>query len=389
MAFDHLESPAGTELNSRCQRTMSLEEDINDLDDSDGSDSDTSAYSNRSYSDDNSSGGYHSDDVVNDLSDHCDVGISADLEPSTYSRESLKPIKIKTLKDVECEETLRRLHTLAVGDNIYFRRSLLAVCMDSSTTGGDGYVEGKVTCFSYTSQKGYVVVTLEGFGLLKFSLGDLYNMSVDHNIHLQRMQHPSAAIKAMRQKRQLFEIQDECLTRRSWSGGHMGMLNGDLDNLSSSEGIFNFNYRETVSSPSNCVTESTDVRSRPVPPGVEAFCKCRFANKVDLVRKLRVIIAEDKNHFLEQTEEMQELRLILSQNVRAYELEMVAYLLGEDPWSYAVNPEDRPNSDQIQDIMEQYSAAARNPDYVSLYEQWQDYQNSHKSKPKLNNSASI
>ncbi|ORM41746.1 uncharacterized protein BXIN_2784 [Babesia sp. Xinjiang] len=377
MAFDHLESPAGTEFNSRCQRTLSLTQEYKDGEDSDSVESDSSVQSANSSTSSNSD---ISDSISTKLSDISDVCTPVSAGYAFYDRDALKPVKSKSVKDLECEETLKRLHSLAVGDIIYFRRSVLAACLGLDPQDHDGYMEGKVTCFSYCISRRYVVVTVEGCGCLRFTFGDLYNMSIDRNLHLQRLQHPSVLARALRHKRQRYDYDDDYPTRRSWSSQ---LCTEDSDNFSSYDGFCGSPYSDSVDSPSYSFVDRQDVSTRPIPPGADMFCKCRFVNRLEFTRLLREIIYEDEDSFNDKTAEMQELRLILTQNVRPYELEIIAYLLGEDPWNYSANPYDRPNSEQINDIIEQYAAAVLSPEYVALYEQWQTCQRTFKSDSKM------
>ncbi|EDO06537.1 hypothetical protein BBOV_II005870 [Babesia bovis T2Bo] len=365
---------------------MGLSDAFNEADYSDNVDTDHSIRTSQSYND-QSPRSFPCDSIaakfsaLNDLDRHVSDGISYHYD------ESFKPSKQKSRKDLECEESLRRLHSLTVGDNIYFRRSTIAACSDSGDD-TDGFVEGKVTCFTYTSSTRYVVVMLEGFGYLKFTLGDIYSMSIDHHVHLQRLQHSTSLSKSLRQKRHRFESDDEFATRRYWNGMNKSLLTDESDSFSGTDGVSETPYRDIPSSSSQYHSEASDVKTRPIPPGAESFCRCRFVNKLDIVRKLRKLIADNKECFMEKTAEMTELRLIQNHNVRAYEVEVVAYLLGEDPWKYAANPQDKPKKDQINTILEQYRAAARDPDYLNLYEQWQEYQNSVKGRTKMHASVS-
>ncbi|KAK1443695.1 hypothetical protein BgAZ_205710 [Babesia gibsoni] len=295
-------------------------------------------------------------------------------------RDVPKVVKTKSLKDLECEESLRRIHSLTVGDSVYFRRVVLGMENDHHDSKMGDYVEGKVVCFSFDKNRRYVVITLDGYGFLKFTFGDLYRMSIDKNTCLQRLQHPGALAKSIKQRRQRLDYEDEYMLRRF--GGHYGMATEESDNIHSRDEhsvrvSATHHVDKAESNP-----EKQEIRTRPVPPGVETFCKCRFINKVDLVRKLRAMIYQNKQLFYEKTAGMQELRLIMTQNIRAYELEMVAYLMEEDPWNHSANPYERPSEEGLKAILDQYREAVSSQEYVTQFAQWQKYQKALKLEAK-------
>ncbi|GIX63285.1 AP2 domain transcription factor ap2ix-7 [Babesia caballi] len=381
MAFDHFESSVGTEFSSHCRQSPSPSQDDKEMQESDCATSDYSYVNTHSFPGRHYGAGYTSDSTSMKLPEFSDVGTPLSASGSVCGRDLPKVVKTKTIRDLECEESLRRLHSLAVGESVYFRRSLLSTRDEGDTPEVGDYVEGKVACFSYDMERRYVVVALDGYGFLKFTFGDLYAMSIERNAFLQRLHSPGALAKSLKHKRQRLDFEDEYMTRRS-NSSHMGMLTEDSDSFTATESPYAISYKASNLANAHSSPDSVDVRTRPVPPGAEVFCRCRFINKVDFVRKLRAIISQNKQHFFEITEGMQELRLIMTQNIRAYELEMVAYLLGEDPWSYSANPYDRPTPEQVNDIVEQYSVAARNPEYMTLFAQWSKYQKLLKSEAK-------
>ncbi|GBE60694.1 AP2 domain transcription factor AP2IX-7, putative [Babesia ovata] len=384
MAFGTLESSAGRDFKSHCQRMLSMSEDCKEVGDSDCGTSDCSFLNNHSYKGRNFSGNYASDSASVKLPDAGEAPTPIPVTATTHGREPPKTAKTKSVRDLECEECLRRLHSLAVGDNVYFRRTVLGLCEESDSSEFGNYVEGKVTCFSYDFMRRYIIVTLDGYGCLKFTFGDLHAMAVDRNVYLQRLQQSGILTKAQRQKRQRSYYEDEYVTRRSFSN-HMATEESEDHTHDSAYASSHIAHSESGAA---AAADSQGTRTRPVPPGAETICRCRFINKVDLVQKLRSTINQNKQEFYEKTESMQELRLIMSQNVRAYELEMVAYLLGEDPWAYSSNQYDRPTDEQIKEIVEQYGAAARNADYLAHFANWQKFQKQVKSEAKgVPNSA--
>ncbi|KAK1939846.1 hypothetical protein X943_003900 [Babesia divergens] len=389
MSFDHIESPALKEFNSHCQGLLDFSTEHKDEAESDsalgnGSDRKTSP----SLRGANSAASVASDSADIRIPDLSDSYTHVSAATPALSRETPKTAKAKTIRDLDCEECLRRIHSLSAGDNVYFRRGVLGMGLDAEPTKPGDYVEGRVICFSFDKLKRYVIVTLEGYGFLKFTFGDLYRMSVDKNVCLQRLQNPGSVAKSVKQKRQRLDYEDEYLMRRSCKGQLVtGADESDYSHIQEDSCP-----QYTSAAPSakvQCTTEAGEVRTRPIPTGVETFCKCRFINKVEFVRKLRGIISQNKQDFFEKTSAMQELRLIMTQNVRAYELEMVAYLLEEDPWSHSANPQERPSEEGVQEIINQYKAAVSNNEYVTLFAQWQKYQKALKNEAKAATSAQV
>ncbi|CDR94120.1 hypothetical protein, conserved [Babesia bigemina] len=369
MAFDSFDSPSRREFSSHCQRMLSLSEDYKEVGDSDCGASDSSYLNSHCYRSRRISASYASDSASVKLPDTSDASTPRSLSGSVYGRDAAKAFKTKSVRDLECEESLRRLHSLVAGDSVYFCRAVLGTSEDSDDSDIGEFVEGKVTCFSYDFMRRYVIVSLDGYGSLKFTYGDLHAMALDGNVHLQRLQQSVVLSKAQRQKRPRY-FEDEYMTRRSFSNQNTADDSEDAAH-DSAYGSSHHAYSESSAAGG---ADFYGIRTRPVPPGAESICRCRFVNKVDLVQKLRSAINKNKQEFYERTETMQELRLITTQNVRAYELEMVAYLLGEDPWAYAANHYDRPTDEQIKEIVEQYGAAARNAKYLAHFANWQKFQ---------------
>ncbi|KAK2195568.1 hypothetical protein BdWA1_003245 [Babesia duncani] len=273
--------------------------------------------------------------------------------------------KYKTPEYLEAEDVLRRLQTLNNGDCIYFKKSTLGNKVSSMDNPLPiDFIEGRVVCFTFDEVKQYVVVNLHPHGALQFCYGDLYRMAMARDIYIHRLD----------------------MKRIDLSKGSKGGLAGNLNIASKNRTIKSLDdslpyYAASHSDIDSSCSDldaytrqkllSTDPKARPIPPGVETFCKCRFINKIEFVRKIRGLVRTNRQKFMENTTFMQELRLVLTQNVRAYELEMAAYLLNTNPWQYCSNPHEEPSPERIKEIIEMYKAAVRNPIYMELFAKWQ------------------
>ncbi|AFZ79448.1 hypothetical protein BEWA_022960 [Theileria equi strain WA] len=242
-----------------------------------------------------------------------------------------EPTYLVNPKNLHTEEVLRKLQTLTSGDSVFFKKSALGDQMSSfETPTYTDFVHGTVVCWTFDELKQYIVINVRPHGNLQFLYSDLFDMTLARDVFLHKLDIKVDIVKASAEK--------------------------------------------SIDTPYNVDSAvSCDVRVRPVPPGVETFCKCRFINKLEFVRKLRGIIRSNKHMFMEKTMYMKELRLIMSQNVRAYELEMVAYVLNANPWQYSSNPSEEPSQERVKEILELYKNAVRNPIYIALYNKWKEY----------------
>lgn len=158
MSFDHIESPALKEFNSHCQGLLDFSTEHKDEAESDsalGNGSDRKSSPSLRGANSAASVASNSADIrIPDLSDSY-THVSA--ATPALSRETPKIVKAKTIRDLDCEECLRRIHSLSAGDNVYFRRGVLGMGLDAEPTKPGDYVEGRVICFSFDKLKRYVI----------------------------------------------------------------------------------------------------------------------------------------------------------------------------------------------------------------------------------------
>ncbi|KAF5153649.1 hypothetical protein TpMuguga_02g02370 [Theileria parva strain Muguga] len=275
-------------------------------------------------------------------------GISPDFIPldSEYSATVHSSARHKTQKELEKEEILRKLQGLVSGDRLFFKKSTLGqqVSNPEIPTTND-FVESKLVYWIYDKMSIYLLINIDPYGKLRFTYGDLYQMAVSHDLFFHKLE-----------TRFVKNIKSDHSTGYKRVDTVKSQLNLDtIDILRPESEKKSINY---------------DIKSRPTPAGVESFCKCKFSNKTDFIKKLRLLIKTSKSKFMDKTAEMKELRLITSQNIRTYELEIVGYIMDENPWNYSTNPWEEPEDGKKMEIVEMYKKAVNDPTYKDLYRQW-------------------
>ncbi|UVC49942.1 hypothetical protein MACK_003564 [Theileria orientalis] len=262
----------------------------------------------------------------------------------------------KTQKDLEKDDILRKLQGLMSGDKLFFKKTTLGhqVSNPDAPTSND-FVESRFVCWIYDRMSIYLIVNLKPYGRLRFKYGDLYEMALAHDLFFHKLD--SRYIKIIKS--------DHGVGAKKTDQTKIRQDTADMEMFPQSA-----SHKNDVEILKQKIVNS-DFKNRPMPPGVEEFLKCKFTNKNDLVKKLRSKIRSNKNKFMEMTRDAKELRLILTQNVRAYEVEVVSYMMDQDPWAYSSNKEDKPSDQKIKEILERYKDAVKNPLYVELYNKWQ------------------
>lgn len=120
----------------------------------------------------------------------------------------------------------------------------------------------------------------------------------------------------------------------------------------------------------------------PAPAGIEKVCRCKCNHRRqelygDLKQKLRT----DRKACLAAIRDCVDLQQVAFQlqSARTYQLEMLSYLFGVDPWKYAKNKHEAPPPQQVPDLIRRYKALVQSKEYEQLYKQWMEDQAREKS----------
>uniref|UniRef100_A0A3B0MTR3 Uncharacterized protein n=1 Tax=Theileria annulata TaxID=5874 RepID=A0A3B0MTR3_THEAN len=258
----------------------------------------------------------------------------------------------KTQKELEKEEILRKLQGLVSGDRLFFKKSTLGqqVSNPEIPTTND-FVESKFVYWIYDKMSIYLLVNIDPYGKLRFTYGDLYQMAVSHDLFFHKLE--TRFVKNIKSEHTGYKRAESTKTQTT-----------QMDPFPMEPSYF----RQDSEIKQKAI--NYDIKSRPTPAGVESFCRCKFSNKNEFIKKLRLIIKTNKSKFMDKTAEMKELRLIMSQNIRTYEVEIMGYIMDENPWTYSTNPWDEPEEEKVKEIIEMYKKAVNDPVYKDMYQKW-------------------
>ncbi|CDJ43079.1 hypothetical protein, conserved [Eimeria tenella] len=115
----------------------------------------------------------------------------------------------------------------------------------------------------------------------------------------------------------------------------------------------------------------------PAPPGIEKICRCKCNHRrQELYAQLKQRLRIDKKGCLAAIKDCLDLNHVAFAlpSARTYQLEILSYLFGVDPWFYAKNRHEAPSQAEIPNIIRRYKELTTTKEYEQSFKSWLEEQ---------------
>ncbi|XP_026193076.1 uncharacterized protein LOC34617275 [Cyclospora cayetanensis] len=115
----------------------------------------------------------------------------------------------------------------------------------------------------------------------------------------------------------------------------------------------------------------------PAPLGIEKICKCKCNHRrQELYGQLKQRLRTDRKACLAAMKDCPDLNHVAFAlpSARTYQLEVLSYLFGVDPWHYAKNRHEAPPKAEIPNIIRRYKELVTSREYEQAFKNWLEEQ---------------
>ena len=115
----------------------------------------------------------------------------------------------------------------------------------------------------------------------------------------------------------------------------------------------------------------------PAPLGIEKICRCKCNHRrQELYAQLKQRLRTDRKGCLAAMKDCPDLNHVAFAlpSARTYQLEILSYLFGVDPWLYAKNRQEAPPQTEIPSIVKRYKELVTSKEYEQAFKNWMEEQ---------------
>ncbi|KAL8271977.1 hypothetical protein Esti_004101 [Eimeria stiedai] len=120
----------------------------------------------------------------------------------------------------------------------------------------------------------------------------------------------------------------------------------------------------------------------PAPVGIEKICRCKCNHRrQEVYAQLKQRLRVDKRACLAAIKDLPDLlHVVLAlPSARTYQLEILCYLFGVDPWQFAKNRQEAPPPSEVPQLISRYKELVTSKEYSAAFKHWVEEQAKERS----------